>query len=138
MIASFVLTGIPVAKGRPRLSTRGGIARAYTPAKTRRFETEVSEAARAAIGPIDPYAGAVELEAHFFLPIPKSWPKRDKLAALEGRLHPEGKPDLDNFAKALADGMNGVVYADDSQIVSYRLTKRYGDEPGVAVSVRAL
>lgn len=136
MIASFIIPGVPVAKGRPRLTTRGGFARAYTPDKTRRFETIVAESARASIGPIDPYSGAVELEAHFSLPIPKSWPKRDKLAAMEGRLLPQGKPDIDNYLKAIADGMNGVVYADDSQIVTVRLTKRYGDDPGVAVTVR--
>lgn len=133
MITSFILSGVPVPKGRPRLSTRGGFARAYTPDKTRRFETAISEAARAAVGPIDPYQGAVEMEAHVIVPIPKSWPRRDKLAALEGRLRPEGKPDLDNYVKALADGMNGVVYADDAQIVSQIASKRYGEDPGVAV-----
>lgn len=138
MIASFTLSGVVVAKGRPRLTTRGGFARAYTPDKTRRFETLVHDAARAAIGPVDPYTGAVEMEAHVIVPIPKSWPKRDKLAAMEGRIRPEGKPDLDNYVKALADGMNGVVYADDAQIVSQRATKRYGDDPGVCVTVRAV
>jgi Holliday junction resolvase RusA-like endonuclease len=135
MIASFVIEGEPIAKGRPRISTRGGFARAYTPEKTRRFETVVAERARAAIGPIDPYSGPVELEAHFCIAIPKSWPKRKKLAALEGRRHPQGKPDLDNYLKALADGMNGVVYVDDSQIVRLRLSKKYSDEPGIAVTV---
>lgn len=136
MIASFVIPGIPVAKGRPRLTTRGGFARAYTPDKTRRFETMVADVARAAIGPIDPYSGAVELEAHFSLPIPKSWNKRDKAAAMAGTLRPQSKPDIDNFLKAIADGMNGIVYVDDCQIVSARLTKFYGDEPGIAVTVR--
>lgn len=136
MIASFVISGVPIAKGRPRLTTRSGFARAYTPEKTRRFEAVVADQARAAIGPVDPYAGPVELEAHFFIPVPKSWPKRDKVAALAGDLRPQGKPDLDNYLKAVADGMNGVVYADDCQIVSVRITKRYGEEPGVAVTVR--
>jgi Holliday junction resolvase RusA-like endonuclease len=138
MIASFTIDCIPVAKGRPRLTTRGGFARAYTPAKTRSFEALVAEQAKAAVGPIDPYSGPVELEAHFSLPIPKSWRKCDKAAALLGIIQPQSKPDLDNFAKALSDGLNGIVYADDSQIVSCRLTKRYGEEPGVAVTVRAV
>lgn len=137
MIASFIIEGIPVAKGRPRLTTRNGFARAYTPDKTRRFETVVADEARTAIGPIDPYAGAVELEAHFTIPIPKSWRKSDKAAALAGTLFPASKPDIDNYLKAIADGMNGVVYCDDCQIVSARLTKRYGEEPGIAITVRA-
>lgn len=137
MIASFTIEGIPVAKGRPRLTTRGGFARAYTPDKTRRFEAVVADAAGAAVGVMDPYPGAVELEAHFTIPIPKSWTKRDKIAALDGTIFPASKPDIDNYLKAIADGMNGVVYKDDCQIVSARLTKRYGDDPGVAITVRA-
>lgn len=136
MIASFVISGVPVAKGRPRLTARAGFARAYTPEKTRRFETMVADQARCAVGPIDPYSGPVELEAHFSLPIPKSWSKRDKLAAMEGKLLPQSKPDIDNYLKALADGMNGIVYVDDCQIVGCRMTKRYGDDPGITVTVR--
>lgn len=138
MIASFIISGVPVAKGRPRITTRGGFARAYTPEKTRTFEAMVAEQARAAIGPIDPYKGAVEVEAHFSLPIPKSWRKSERMAAIVGTLRPQGRPDIDNYLKALADGLNGIVYADDSQIVSARVTKRYGDVPGVAVTVRAV
>jgi Holliday junction resolvase RusA-like endonuclease len=138
VIASFTIDCIPVPKGRPRLTTRGGFARAYTPAKTRTFEAMVAEQARAAVGPMDAYTGPVELEAHFSLPIPKSWRKCDKAAALLGIIYPQGKPDLDNFTKSLSDGLNGIVYADDGQIVSARITKRYGQEPGVAVTVRAV
>ena len=36
----FSIPVIPVAKGRPRLSTRGGYAHAYTPTKTRNAEDE--------------------------------------------------------------------------------------------------
>jgi len=136
MIASFTIPGVPVAKGRPRLTARNGQARAYTPAKTRKFEGEVADYARASIGPVDPYSGPVELEAHFCIPIPKSWCKRDRLAAFEGHILPQGKPDLDNYFKAVADGMNGIVYVDDSQIVGCRMTKRYGDDPGIIVTVR--
>lgn len=138
MIASFVIVGVPVAKGRPRISTRGGFARAYTPEKTRTFEAMVADQARDAIGAAEPYKGAVEIEAHFSLPIPKSWRARKQAAALDGSLRPQGRPDIDNYLKALADGLNGIVYADDSQIVSARISKRYGVEPGVAVTVRSL
>jgi Holliday junction resolvase RusA-like endonuclease len=136
VIASFVIDGIPVGKGRPRFGRVGKHVRVFTPEKTKRFETIVAEVAAAAIGPIDPYAGAVEVEAHFSLPVPKSWSKRRRAAALAGDELPTGKPDIDNFFKALADGMNGVVYVDDSQITDTRVRKRYGEEPGVAVTVR--
>lgn len=135
ILASFIIEGNPVAKGRPRAAVRGGHARLYTPSKTRSFEQTVRDAAKS---DIDPYKGPVELEAHFTLPIAKSWCKMDRALALEGKILPQGKPDLDNFVKAIADGLNGTIFADDGQIVSLRTTKRYGAEPGVAVTVRTM
>lgn len=70
------------------------------------------------------------------LPIPKSWPKADKAAALAGIKLATSKPDLSNVVKAVEDGLNGVVWGDDSQIVRYLPSqKRYGLEPGVMVTV---
>ena len=138
MIASFIVSGAPVPKKRPRVTMRGGFARAYTPKVTVAYEALVAEQARHAMGGIDAYAGPVELEAHFSLPIPKSWPKRDQRLAVAGMIQPDNKADIDNLFKSLADGLNGIVFADDSQIVSARITKRYGEEPGVAVTVRAI
>jgi Holliday junction resolvase RusA-like endonuclease len=137
-LASFTVPGIPVGKGRPRFRRVGAHVRTYTPAKTASFEQVIADQARAAIGPVDPYAGAVEVEAYFVLPVPKSWRKADRAAALSGALHPTGKPDLDNLFKATCDAMNGVVYADDAQVVSTTHAKRYGDDPGVIVTVRAV
>jgi len=138
MIASFIVEGAPVPKKRPRVTMRGGLARAYTPKVTVAYEATVAEQAKHAMGGVDAYVGPVEMEAHFSLPIPASWPKRDKLMAIAGTIHPDNKADLDNLFKSIADGMNGIVFADDSQIVSARITKRYGEEPGVAVTVRAV
>jgi Holliday junction resolvase RusA-like endonuclease len=45
------------------------------------------------------------------------------------------RPDLDNIVKAITDGMNGVVYEDDSQIVSLHATKVYGTDAMVEVMV---
>lgn len=137
MIFSFAIEGSPVAKGRPRLTVRGGHARAYTPAKTRSYESMVAERAREAFGDASPFAGPVEIEAHFSIGIAKSWKASVRRAALDGTKYP-GKPDIDNYLKALADGLNGIVYADDSQIVSARVTKRYAVDPGVVVTVRSL
>jgi Holliday junction resolvase RusA-like endonuclease len=53
-------------------------------------------------------------------------------------VHPTVKPDIDNIAKAIADGGNGVVWADDKQIVRLTTLKRYGETPCVRVRVSAL
>ena len=48
-----------------------------------------------------------------------------------------GKPDLDKLARGLCDGLTGIVYADDSQIVRLNLRKEYGPTASTTVWVSA-
>lgn len=41
-VIEFTIPGVPVAKGRPKFSTRGGYAQAYTPSKTTKAEQFVA------------------------------------------------------------------------------------------------
>lgn len=41
-VIQFTVPGAPVAKGRPKFSTRGGYAQAYTPSKTTKAEQHVA------------------------------------------------------------------------------------------------
>ena len=41
------------------------------------------------------------------------------------RAMPTVPPDLDKLVRAVLDGLTGVVYADDSQVVSIKATKYY-------------
>ena len=45
--------------------------------------------------------------------------------------------DLDNVVKAVSDGLGGVAYADDSQVVKVKATRREG-EPRTIVCVAYL
>ncbi|MCO7656007.1 RusA family crossover junction endodeoxyribonuclease, partial [Pseudomonas aeruginosa] len=42
---------------------------------------------------------------------------------------------MDNVIKAIYDGLNGVVWKDDVQVVKAVVGKRYGETPGVRVKV---
>ncbi|WP_175829702.1 RusA family crossover junction endodeoxyribonuclease [Burkholderia cepacia] len=53
--------------------------------------------------------------------------------AATGAIGVTKKPDSDNVVKALKDGMNGVVYVDDGQVVDLWVAKRYAVVPGVRV-----
>lgn len=44
------------------------------------------------------------------------------------RLYPIG--DVDNYAKAVLDGLNGVMWDDDDQIIELSVTKQYNDGEG--------
>ena len=128
---SFIVPGVPVAKGRARM-TRAGFA--YTPGKTRDWEAHVRFAASQA-AEYAPYKEAVGVEIIFALPVPRSFSAKRKAAALRGDLHPAKRPDIDNLGKAVMDAMNAVVYEDDRQIVNLRLRKVYAEVPETRVSV---
>ena len=120
----FSIPGNAVSKQRPRISTKNGIVRAYTPANTAKYEKFVADISRLNLIN-DKFLGPVSVKLLIFLEQAKS--NKD--------LFPVTRPDIDNYAKSLLDGMNGVVYADDSQIVDLQVQLRYGLEARVEVLV---
>ena len=132
---SFTVPGKPIAKGRPRITARGGFARSYTPAKTVAYEGLVALAGETAMGGLAPLTGPLKLRVVATFPIAESWNKAKKAGALAGSIRHTGKPDADNILKAIGDGLNAVVWADDSQIVEATIVKQYGAFPGVLVEV---
>lgn len=133
----FHIDGEAVAKGRPKFSQMGGFVRTYTPKKTIDYESRVRATAKAAMGPTDLLETAVGVYLYIRLPIPASYSKKRKEACLSGREKPIKKNgDIDNLAKSILDGMNGVIYKDDCQIVSLHVTKVYASGSGVDVLVR--
>jgi len=62
--------------------------------------------------------------------------ERDVRVELNFKRKDKRKVDLDNLSKAVLDACNGVVWADDRQIVTLYLTKEYDPaDPGVLVSI---
>ena len=126
----FTIPGVPVAKGRPRITTRGKYARAYTPAKTR--EAEQTLAARAmAFRPKRPLECPLHIDVTFWMPIPASWSRKKQ----ESTPPHTTKPDLDNLVKLLKDSLNGVFWLDDKQIWSMYAVKRYATVPATSISI---
>ena len=130
---TFCVYGDPQGKARPRFTKTG---RAYTPTKTADYETEIRHMAKAAMGSSEPLETPVAVFCYVTLPIPASMPKKRLAAVLDGSERPLKKPDLDNVAKAFLDAMNGIVYADDKQVVTLHCTKVYGTIPGVHILVK--
>lgn len=134
----FVIDGIPVGKERPRFANVNGFVRTYTSAKTKNAEGMIGWVASNAMKEsqnvliTDPLFIFIE----FRMPIPKSFSKTKHLSAISGETVPTVKPDLDNLAKTILDGMNGIVYKDDSQIVDLFVRKRYADVPCAIVSIK--
>jgi Holliday junction resolvase RusA-like endonuclease len=135
MMTTFTIPGQPQAKGRPRFARRGAHVVAYTPAKTASYENLVKMAAAEAMRGTQPTARPVALSVTLNLQVPASWSNKRRAAAYAGSICATKKPDADNVLKGLKDGCNGIVWADDAQVVRIVLEKRYSETPCAVVNV---
>lgn len=133
----FTIYGEPVGKGRPRFSRAGKGVRTYTPEKTAEYELAVSRAFRRAVHTGSFEKGTpIDMEITAYFAVPKSVSKKKRAEMLTGQLRPTKKPDADNIAKIICDALNGVAYADDAQVVSVSIEKKWATEPCVIVKIK--
>ena len=131
MTVSFTVPGEPVAKGRPRMTRTGHV---YTPSKTRSYERHIQDLWRARNVPTLPTGQPVRVLIDAYFTVPKSVSKKRRLT-MEGAPHTK-KPDADNVAKSVLDGLNKVAFEDDSRIYYLRVRKMYTlEEPRVEVTL---
>ena len=135
MTFTFEIVGEPQGKGRPRFSTRGGFVKTYTPEKTASYENFVK------VCYLNKYKGQkldgdiiAEITAYFS--IPKSFSKKKRSEAIEGKIKPTKKPDTDNIAKTILDSLNEIAFDDDKQVVALLVKKIYGEEAKVVVTLK--
>lgn len=129
----FHIAWEPVAKGRPRFSSRTlangrTFARAYTPTRTRDAEANIRWLLLQEKPEMYEEHQALRLEVDFVVARPKSVKRK----------WPVTKPDLDNYLKLLEDAGNGYLWHDDSQIVTVSMGKRYaeaGEAPHIEMRV---
>jgi Holliday junction resolvase RusA-like endonuclease len=115
---------LAVAKARAK---RGAHGQAYIPKKTKSFEAELRwhwQSSKNQMIPLTPTL----LKVCCLLPRPKSVKKTT--------LFPVTRPDLDNYAKAIMDGLNGFAWKDDAQISELHISKRYTEfEPKLVIEI---
>jgi Holliday junction resolvase RusA-like endonuclease len=133
---TFTIPGAPVGKGRPRIARRGRFTSMYTPEKTASYESLVKLAGFEAMAGRELMLGPVSVRLDVCCPIPASWSGKKQDRAIKDELRPITKPDLDNVVKAIFDGLNGVVWKDDCQVVSATVEKNYSHAPRVVVSIQ--
>jgi Holliday junction resolvase RusA-like endonuclease len=126
----IVIPGPPRGKGRPRF----GNGRTFTDPKTESYEREVKMAGKDAMAGRAPLTGPLTVTIVADFAPPKSGTKAQVRGRLEGWIRPTGKPDADNIAKIM-DGLNGIVWVDDSQVVSLHVDKRYSVTPQAEFTV---
>jgi len=107
----------------------------FTPKRTANYESLIAVAAQRAMQGRELITGPVLVELKIAVGIAQSWSKKKTAQALAGQVMPTKKPDADNVLKAICDGINGIVFRDDVQVVNVSMSKRFADVPCVLVRV---
>lgn len=134
--ATFKVYGRPQGKGRPRFRNAGHFVQVYTPKETLAYERRIADEYIRAGGEQLDSPVVITVVQQFM--IPKAATKADRKAMLELHLVPNCKPDIDNVLKAVLDGLNGIAYIDDTQVVAVVCERRYGEEAYLEVTVEEI
>jgi len=103
----------PVAASRPRVSRWG----AFYVGAYKNFREIAAEKVWNTLDPsFTPLTSVLAVSIELFVKQPTKTEK----------LYP--RPDIDNFAKAILDTMNGKIWVDDSQIISLYVTKQWAEK----------
>jgi Holliday junction resolvase RusA-like endonuclease len=130
MTVKFTVPGVPVGKGRPRVTRYG----TYTPQKTKDYEALVRKCWKEQSGDVFPEDVPIFASILAYFPIPKSTSKK-RAAQMDGKFHLK-KPDADNIAKGIIDAINGYAMKDDSAVQIELVWKLYtSGEPRTEVTL---
>src|SRR5688500_16752540 len=128
----FEIPGKPRAKQSARAVRTANGVRFFQPTEITNYHGRISALARQTIPA--PLEGPIALRVSIVLQTPASWSKKRRAL-----WNPAvARPDLDNSLKALMDGLNGVAWLDDKQVVELAMTKAYGTRDAVIIHVREL
>ena len=131
MRVDFTIHTAPVSKQRPRLGKGGCV---YTPSKTKVFENIVALSYGNRPSFDDKY---IRIRLKFKFEVPKSYSKKKRLEAIEGKIRPT-KADIDNYIKAVLDGLNKKAWEDDRHIIGILAEKEYANESCIEVSIETV
>lgn len=151
----FGILGDPQGKARPRFARRGKLVSTYTPSTTQKYEELIRYSAlrvRQKNGIKKPISADISLAIRAYFKIPKTYSKKRKKKCLSGEERPSKKPDSDNIAKIVLDGLNPKMkvdhvrhkaicvheglYRDDKQVVSLKVDKYYSERPRVEITAK--
>lgn len=130
-VITFVVHGEPVPQPRPRVSTRGGFARAYVPSTHPVHAYRQKIAAEATKAGLEPQSDPVEVIVEAVFVRPKSHMTKNGVKPTAPKLP---RPDVDNIAKAILDSLQDVM-GDDTNVRRLTIEKKYGHSPQTTVTI---
>ena len=127
----------PVEQARPRATkTRKGI-RLYDPKKVSTYKKQLGMMCKFQYKK-EPLTGPLVVSLKFYRHIQSSVSKKERELRITGAHRPIVKPDTDNYIKSTLDGLNGLLWEDDNQIVKIVAEKYYSDHPRVEIEVQGV
>jgi len=129
---TFTVQGDPVPQPRPRVSTRGGFARAYVPAKHPVHAYRQGIAKAAVCAGLTMAEGPIEVVVDAVFARPKSHMNKSGVKDTAPALP---RPDVDNIAKAVLDSLQDVM-GDDTNVKRLIVEKSYGSKARTTVRVQ--
>lgn len=127
----------PVEQARPRATKMGRGIRLYDPKKVSVYKKQLAMMCQLQYKK-EPITGPLKVELSFFRHVQSSISKKERKLRLSGSHRPVVKPDTDNYIKSTLDGLNGLLWEDDNQIVDLIAHKYYSDNPRVEIEVTQL
>ena len=122
----FSVPGVSVAKQSMNVFVgKDGRPHAYPKDKVTIWQNRTALAAATAMLGQDIHGGAVKLAIIFNFHVLKGMER--KTLGIKWKDHTT-KPDADNLVKAVKDGLKGVIFKDDSQVMNLKVLKRYSEK----------
>lgn len=83
-----------------------------------------------------PISGPVRVDLVCVIPVPRTYTKTQREAALLGLTHVKGLGDVDNLAKSVLDVLTEIgLWEDDRQVNELRVRKKYGAQEEIQITV---
>jgi len=126
----LILPGEPISQARMKFSGRGGFGRVYDPREKQKREIKkIIKDKWQDRGKLEhPRASFI-----FYMPIPKSTPKKKLFVYNSGYLKHEKKPDVDNLLKLYLDCLDTIAFDGDQKVSLGPCVKLYHPEPRTVI-----
>ena len=132
----LTIEGEPIGKGRPRVTSKGHFAHAYTPSKTKNYEKLIQNSYLSNYTYDNMLIGPIKANLVAYFSIPNSVSKRKQKVLLNNLEKHTKKPDIDNVVKSVFDALNNLAFEDDSNIVEVSAKKMYSNNPRVELELK--
>lgn len=132
----YIIEGIPQQQERPRAAYINKKIVLYDPPNSKKYKEFLKKEIQKQ--EVKLLTEPIKVKIHFFVPIPKSYTKKQHALIQENKLLPSKKPDLSNYIKLIEDAFNNILYKDDAQIIELIAKKSYSETPRIEIEVNKL